>query len=93
MRRMTIGAGLVMLGLACGTLAQQPTMDPMSGRFHAKHTQQIGLQCTNCHAAEQADTLYLRAGERQGIGPVDRNQCLACHKAPASPTWYGKSGG
>ncbi len=58
------------------------------GRFHRTHTKKLSLQCDTCHASEQKDTLFLRSGEVQGIGPVDRSNCLGCHKAPAKPTWY-----
>lgn len=58
------------------------------GRFHQVHTKKLSLQCNTCHAGEQTDTLFLRSGEAQGIGPVDRNGCLACHKSPGRPTWY-----
>jgi hypothetical protein len=58
------------------------------GRFHRTHTKKLSLQCETCHAGEQKDTLFLRSGEAQGLGPVDRNICLGCHKSPAKPAWY-----
>jgi len=58
------------------------------GRFHRTHTKKLSLQCDTCHATEQKDTLFLRSGETQGLGPVDRNTCLGCHKSPAKPAWY-----
>ena len=64
------------------------TLDPAKGRFHQVHTKKLSLQCGNCHGTEQKDTLFLRGGEAQGIGPVDRNGCLACHKSPGKPAWY-----
>ena len=63
-------------------------MDPAKGRFHRAHTKRLSLQCDTCHAGEQKDLLFLRSGETQGIGPVDRNTCLGCHKSPAKPSWY-----
>jgi cytochrome c553 len=58
------------------------------GRFHRTHTKKLSLQCDTCHGSEQKDTLFLRSGEAQGLGPVDRNTCLGCHKSPAKPAWY-----
>ena len=58
------------------------------GRFHQAHTKKLSLQCDTCHAGEQKDMLFLRSGEAQGMGPVDRHVCLGCHKSPAKPSWY-----
>ena len=58
------------------------------GRFHQTHTKKLSLQCDTCHASEQKDVLFLRSGEAQGLGPVDRHVCLDCHKSPAKPAWY-----
>ena len=64
------------------------SMMAAGGRFHRKHTEKLSLQCDTCHAGEETDTLFLRSGETQGIGPVDRNICLGCHKSPAKHAWY-----
>lgn len=69
-------------------IAKGKNLMAADGRFHRTHTKKLSLQCDTCHAGEQKDTLFLRSGETQGIGPVDRNNCLACHKSPAKPTWY-----
>ena len=63
-------------------------MDPAKGRFHRVHAKKLSLQCDTCHAGEQKDVLFLRSGEPQGLGPVDRHVCLDCHKSPAKPAWY-----
>ena len=91
---------LALLGLALlaapAIAADTPTKRPVAakrsmaadGRFHQTHTKKLSLQCDTCHASEQKDVLFLRSGEAQGIGPVDRNGCLGCHKSPAKPAWY-----
>ena len=60
-----------------------------NGRFHTIHTKRLKLDCGTCHGTGDADALFLRAGEAQGAGPVDRNGCLACHQSPSKPAWYG----
>lgn len=79
--------------LAADSQAKKPVVKGKNlmatdGRFHRTHTKKLALQCDNCHASEQKDTLFLRSGEPQGPGPVDRNTCLVCHKSPGKPTWY-----
>lgn len=60
------------------------------GRYHTLHAQKLKLDCTDCHGDGAADVLFLRTGEFQGKdGPVNREVCLGCHKAPKQPAWYG----
>jgi len=69
--------------------AKTKTLDP-KGRFHALHKDKEKLDCNDCHGGGADDVLFLRAGEFQGKeGPVDRGECLDCHKAPKKPAWYG----
>ena len=71
--------------------ASAKSLDPVTGGFHRKHTQNLKLACDSCHSAEPTDVLFLRGAEvaMNGPGPVDRAVCLGCHQAPAKPTWYG----
>ena len=98
MKRM-IGSALLGLALAAapamGADAPAKKLSPVvkrsmaaDGRFHRTHTKKLSLQCDTCHAGEQTDTLFLRSGEIQGVGPVDRNFCLGCHTSPSKPAWY-----
>ena len=92
MTRAAVVASLFTLAFASSALAQSKlSLSPADGRFHQKHVKGLSLTCNTCHAAELKDVLFLRHDESQGIGPVDRNGCLTCHKAPARPTWYGAS--
>ena len=86
----------LVLAAAPAIAADAPTKKAVSakrsmaadGRFHLAHTKKLSLQCDTCHAGEQKDVLFLRSGEAQGLGPVDRHVCLDCHKSPAKPAWY-----
>lgn len=69
--------------------AKTKTLEP-KGRYHTVHAQKMKLDCTDCHGDGANDVLFLRTGEFQGKdGPVNREVCLGCHKAPKQPAWYG----
>ena len=101
MKRLTLLA-LLALSVAAGPAiaADPPAKKPAAtakksmapnGRFHTVHTKKLKFDCGTCHGTGEADTLFLRTGEPQGAGPVDRNVCLGCHQSPSKPTWYGKA--
>ena len=97
--------GLATMSLSLGAaenVSQQPaaakssaakrTLYAADGRFHQIHTKTLQLGCTNCHASEQKDILFLRKDEALPVGmpgQVDRHMCASCHTAPSKPTWYG----
>jgi hypothetical protein len=70
------------------------SLEPAKGYFHQVHTKQLGLNCNNCHSAENSDLLFLRKDDAVPVGmpgQVNRSICLGCHRAPSRPAWYGLS--
>ena len=68
-------------------LAMKPSLGE-KGRLHAVHKAE-DLECSDCHSKDDVDPLFLRAAESQGSeGPVNREGCMVCHKAPKKPAWY-----
>ena len=87
-----IAADTAAKGPAPKAVAGAKSLDPMKGAFHRAHTQKLKLGCDSCHASALEDVLFLRGAEvsaKGAPGSVDRAMCLACHQAPAEPTWYG----
>jgi hypothetical protein len=67
--------------------AMKPSLGE-KGRLHALHKSE-DVECKDCHSKTDVDPLFLRAAESQGSeGPVNRENCLDCHKSPKKPTWY-----
>jgi hypothetical protein len=72
--------------------SEKRSLNPVDGRFHKIHTQNLKMGCGACHSAEQKDILFLRKDEPLPVGmpgQVDRHTCLSCHTKPAQPAWYG----
>ena len=70
------------------------SLDPIKGRFHRMHANRLKMNCASCHGAGEPDVLFLRRNDVVPAampGQVNRKICLTCHKAPAKPTWYGRS--
>lgn len=67
--------------------AMKPSLGE-KGRLHALHKAE-DVECSDCHDKDDVDPLFLRAAESQGSeGPVNREGCMVCHKAPKKPAWY-----
>ena len=60
-----------------------------SDRLHDLHKEKVGTDCSDCHTAQHVDTLLMKTYSAKGERPVDRNTCVACHRQPRKPAWYG----
>ncbi len=83
-----LGLALAALPVLGADLPKARTLDPKTGRFHAVHKNE-DLKCESCHSKTQEDILLLRRDEMPREGYITREDCLACHKAPDKPAFYG----
>lgn len=60
-----------------------------SDRLHDLHKEKVGTDCSDCHTAKHTDVLLMKTYAAKGDRPVDRNTCVACHRQPRKPAWYG----
>lgn len=58
-------------------------------RMHDAHVKKGGMECGDCHTDTQADLLVMKNYAASGTPPVDRGACVACHRPPHKPAWYG----
>jgi cytochrome c553 len=58
-------------------------------RLHGVHENKVGMECADCHTKTHTDTLLMKTYAGKGERPVDRNACVACHRQPRKPAWYG----
>ncbi len=62
------------------------------GRFHYLHVKKEKMDCSDCHANESRDRVFLRGTEAPPdplSAHVDRKECLDCHSGNKKPLWYG----
>jgi len=58
-------------------------------KMHDVHEKKVGMECADCHTKTHTDILLMKAYANKGDEPVDRNVCVACHRQPRKPAWYG----
>ena len=58
-------------------------------RMHDVHEKKVGMECADCHTKAHTDILLMKTYASKGDKPVDRNVCVACHRQPRKPAWYG----
>ena len=58
-------------------------------KMHDVHEKKVGMECADCHTKTHTDTLLMKTYANKGDKPVDRNACVACHRQPRKPAWYG----
>jgi hypothetical protein len=64
-------------------------------RFHRIHTGVLGLECATCHVDKvDASVAVFTASppvdiSRDSPGPIDRRNCLGCHRAGPGRAVYG----
>ena len=71
-----------------------PTKKTMekNGRFHYLHVKKQKMDCSDCHADESKDVMFLRNTEAPPAtltAHVNRAECTECHQGDKKPTWYG----
>jgi nitrate/TMAO reductase-like tetraheme cytochrome c subunit len=106
MKRLLIAVALGVAAAAAPTLAAQAVADmkppakwaparktmEKNGRFHYLHVVKQKVDCSDCHADQSKDIMFLRNTEAPPAGlaaHVDRADCLECHQGAKKPTWYG----
>lgn len=58
-------------------------------KMHDVHEQKVGMECADCHTRTHTDILLMKSYANKDDKPVDRNACVACHRQPRKPAWYG----
>jgi len=106
MKKLLIIVALGLAAMVAPVLAAQPVGDmkppakwapgkknmAKDGRFHYLHVVKQKLECSDCHADENKDVMFLRNTEAPPAplrAHVNRGECLECHQGSKQPTWYG----
>ena len=106
MKSLLIAVALGLAALSAPALAAQAVADmkppakwapgkknmEKNGRFHYLHVVKQKMECSDCHADENKDLMFLRNTEAPPAplaAHVNRAECLDCHQGTKKPTWYG----